>query len=312
MSELVLSAALVVAFANGANDNMKGVATLYGSGALSYRKALALATLSTALGSLASLTVGAALVAAFSGKGLVPDALLEPALLAAVACAAAATVLLATRLGFPISTTHALVGGLVGAGLVAAGAELNFGALGAAFVLPLLAGPALAVTLAFAGLRAGESSVRRLGARTITGGHLLSATMVGFARGLNDTPKILGLVVGASVLTPVVGTLAIATAMALGGLVAARRVAETLAKKITPMTPEQGLAGNVATSLLVIGASRYGLPVSTTHVSTGSIVGVGAAGGRLRWRAAGEILAAWVTTLPLAALLGAGAMCVLR
>ena len=99
MGELLLAAALLLAFANGANDNTKGVATLYGSGVLSYRRALVLATLSTAVGSLASLPLAAGLVAAFSGKGLIPAELLEPSLLAAVALAAAATVLLATRLG---------------------------------------------------------------------------------------------------------------------------------------------------------------------------------------------------------------------
>jgi PiT family inorganic phosphate transporter len=142
--------------------------------------------------------------------------------------------------------------------------------------------------------------------RAVTSGHLLSASLVGFARGLNDTPKILGLVVGASIFSPAAGTLAITVAMALGGVVAARRVAETLAEKITPMTPAQGLGANLASSLLVIAASRFGLPVSTTHVVTGGIFGIGATEGALRWRATTEILAAWVTTLPLAAALGAG------
>jgi PiT family inorganic phosphate transporter len=370
MGEVLLAAALLVAFANGANDNTKGVATLYGSGVLSYRRALVLATLSTAVGSLASLPLAAGLVAAFSGKGLIPAELLGTSLLAAVALAAAATVLLATRLGFPISTTHALVGGIAGAGWVAAGSDLNLGALGGAFLLPLAAGPLLAIGLAVAGLRAGQGASRSLGISstscvcigqqwvpvgspaalvTSTGGsegervadqrlelavgdiegcqnrydgrvagvsaqgavtsaHLLSAGLVGFARGLNDTPKILALVVGASILSPVIGTLAIAATMALGGWVAARRVTETLGKRIAPMTPGRGLAANLATSLLVIAASRLGLPVSTTHVSAGGIFGIGAAEGALRGRATGEILTAWFTTLPLAALLGAAAM----
>ena len=101
------------------------------------------------------------------------------------------------------------------------------------------------------------------------GAHVLSASLVGFARGVNDTPKILGLLVGAAVVAPTTGAIGITLAMALGGLVAARRVAETTARKITTMTPEQGLVANLSTSLLVIGASRFGMPVSTTHVSTG-------------------------------------------
>ncbi len=163
MTALVLVSALFLAFVNGANDNMKGVATLYGSGVLSYRKALALATLSTALGSVASIFIATALVRAFSAKGLVPDAALTPAFLAAVGVAAALTVLLATWRGFPISTTHALVGGLTGAGWVAAGPALSLSALGAVFVVPLLAGPVIALALAWAGVGAGRSTSRRLG-----------------------------------------------------------------------------------------------------------------------------------------------------
>ena len=322
MSELVLLGALLVAFVNGANDNFKGVATLHGCGALSYRRSLLLGTAATALGGIASLFAAQALVRVFSAKGLVPDAVLDDSFLAAVALGAAATVLLATRLGFPVSTTHALLGGLAGAGWMAAGSELKLAALGGAFALPLGAGPLVAILLAWVGLRgwklwrartvrAGTGS-RRAGdarprSRSLDGLHLLSGGFVSFARGLNDTPKILGLLAGASVVTPVVGVLLITGVMAAGGLLAARRVAQTLARRITPMSPEEGLIGNAATAALVIGASRLGFPVSTTHVSTGSIFGIGANSGGLRWRAAGEIAAAWVITLPLAALLSASA-----
>jgi len=371
MEAALVAAALLVAFVNGANDNMKGVATLYGSGVLSYRRALALATASTAVGSLASLVLAQGLVRVFSAKGIVPEALIDTRLLTAIATAAALTVLLATRLGFPISTTHALVGGIVGAGFVAAGSELDLGALAGAVVLPLVAGPLAAVVLAGVGLRAGNRALGRFapsgaecvcvdalplvasatgcGAGTaatiatgtgrfaievghvedcvrrgtgavarvrtdalVDGAHVVSASLVGFARGVNDTPKILGLLVGAAVVSPTTGALGITLAMALGGLVAARRVAETMAKKITTMTPGQGLVANLSTSLLVIGASRFGMPVSTTHVSTGGIVGVGQGTGGVRWGATLEVLAAWLTTLPVAALLGAATMWALR
>ncbi|MBI3447369.1 MAG: inorganic phosphate transporter [Acidobacteria bacterium] len=346
---------------------MKGVATLYGAGVLSYRRALALATVSTLLGSLASIFLASGLVSAFSTRGLVPQAALTPAFLAAAGLAAGATVLLATRFGFPVSTTHALLGGLAGAGFVVAGSALNLGALGATFILPLVASPLLAIVLASGIYVAGRGSRRRLGVEAatcvcvgeewlpvaatagamsraaggrlavlvdssaeecrrryvgsfagvsaqsvVTAGHVTSAAVVGFARGLNDTPKVLGLVVGASVLGPGAGAVAVAAAMAAGGLFGARRVAETLAKKVTPMNEGQGLAGNLSTSILVVGASRLGLPVSTTHVATGGIFGIGAASGEMRWRMAGAVVLAWVTTLPLAALLGAAAMAVLR
>ena len=126
MEWLLIAAGLALAFANGANDNIKGVATLYGSAQLGYRPALALATASQLLGSLGSVLVAGALVRAFSGKGLVPPELLSTGMLTAVAIGAALTVGLATRVGLPISTTHAIVGALVGAGAVTAGASLEW------------------------------------------------------------------------------------------------------------------------------------------------------------------------------------------
>lgn len=360
---LLLGATMLLAFVNGANDNFKGVATLYGSGVLSYRMARILAAGSTAAGSLASLSLASGLAKVFSAKGLVPDTILTPAFLTAVAIAAALTVLAATRFGLPISTTHALVGGLAGAGFIAAGQSLNLAALGTVFALPLLVSPLVAIPLASAGYSAGRWGRQKLGIEAescvcigeewipiriasaslaagnltfsagmtsqcekryvggilgvsaqalATAAHVASGSLVGFARGLNDTPKILGLVVGASLMTPWLGTVAITVVMVLGGLIASRRVAETLATKITTMNPGQGLAGNLSTSILVTGASWFGQPVSTTHVSTGSIFGIGAAGADLRWKMVAAILAAWVTTLPMAAVLGATAMWVLR
>src|SRR3972149_5989524 len=104
---------LFVAYANGANDNFKGVATLFGSDTASYQGAIALATVTTFAGALCSLYLAEALVHAFSGKGLVPDVVAaSPDFLLAVAAGAGVTVILATLLGLPISTTHALTGGL--------------------------------------------------------------------------------------------------------------------------------------------------------------------------------------------------------
>ena len=112
----LLLAALALAFANGANDNFKATATLYGSGNLAYDPARRLATVAQISGSLASVIWAQALLRAFGGKGLVPDSVVgDPTFLAAVGAGAAVTVLFATRIGLPISTTHALVGGLAGA-----------------------------------------------------------------------------------------------------------------------------------------------------------------------------------------------------
>lgn len=147
---ILLLATLFLAYANGANDNFKGVATLYGSGQMPYRTALIWATVAQLLGSAASIFWAAELVKNFSGKGLVPDDFLaQPAFAASVALGAAATVFFATRIGMPISTTHGLVGGLVGAGLMAIGSGLNFDKLGKTFLLPLLVSPLLSALLAF-------------------------------------------------------------------------------------------------------------------------------------------------------------------
>src|SRR5437764_12481399 len=142
MIAVLFLAVCFLAYSNGANDNFKGVSSLFGSRTCSYRTAISWATLTTFAGSLAAIFLAQALLKKFSGKGLVPDALtVSPLFLLAVALGAGATVILATLTGFPISTTHGLTGALVGAGFVAAGHQVNLGALGKNFVLPLLLSP---------------------------------------------------------------------------------------------------------------------------------------------------------------------------
>lgn len=142
---VVLIAVAGLAYANGANDNFKGVATLFGSGATNYRNALVWATVMTLLGSLTAAFLARELLQNFRGRGLVADALVsDPRYVAAVALGAALTVLLATRIGMPISTTHGLVGALVGAGW-AAGSAVHLPKLASDFFLPLLLSPLLAI-----------------------------------------------------------------------------------------------------------------------------------------------------------------------
>ncbi len=122
---------LFLAYTNGANDNFKGVATLFGSQTTRYRTALGWGTATTFLGSVCSIFLAAALVRTFSGREIVPDAVAgSPKFVLAVGMGAALTVLLATLKGLPISTTHSIVGALVGAGIVAAGAQANLVRLG--------------------------------------------------------------------------------------------------------------------------------------------------------------------------------------
>jgi len=134
--------------------------------------------------------------------------------------------------------------------------------------------------------------------------HYLSAGIVSFARGLNDTPKIAALLL----LSPFFGrfgsTAAVGLLIAVGGLLSAKRVAETMSTKITPMNHGQGFSANLITGIIVIAASRLGLPVSTTHVSCGALFGIGAVTGQGRWDMVAKILTAWVTTLPVGILAG--------
>jgi PiT family inorganic phosphate transporter len=135
--------------------------------------------------------------------------------------------------------------------------------------------------------------------------HEGSAFSLGFARALNDTPKVLALLVAAgwSRIDLQLSLVVIASAMAIGGWFRARRVAETLSHRITSLTHGQGLLANGVASSLVIGASLLGSPVSTTHVSTGALIGIGMWNDTTEWRMISGILTAWLATLPMAAAL---------
>ncbi|HXV80014.1 MAG TPA: anion permease [Candidatus Binatia bacterium] len=353
---VIIGATLFVAYANGANDNFKGVATLFGSGITDYRAALCWATATTVAGSLAAFFLANRLIHVFQGNGLVPAAMLQsPPFLAAVIFGAAVTVFAATQVGMPISTTHGLTGAWMGGAIAAGG--INFLPLLQSFFLPLLVSPLIAVVLSFVTYSIVRAGLRRVGVNketcvcignemlpaTVAGqgmalaarssslrvivdqeahcvnrftgsvwgvstqslmdsGHFLSAGAVSFARGLNDTPKIvaIGLTATALEITWAVGF--VAFMMALGGLVSARKVAETVSKRITAMEPEQGFSANLVTGFLVIVASGWGLPVSTTHVSCGALFGIGVANGQARSKVIQTIVMAWLLTLPMAAL----------
>lgn len=134
MNLLLLLAVCFLAYSNGANDNFKGVASLFGSKTTSYRTAIGWATVTTFTGSVAAIFVAQSLLTKYTGKGLVPDVLVgSEFFLLAVAIGAGTTVILATFTGFPISTTHALTGALLGSGWVAVGSQVQLGVLGRAF-----------------------------------------------------------------------------------------------------------------------------------------------------------------------------------
>ncbi|RLD51318.1 MAG: inorganic phosphate transporter, partial [Bacteroidetes bacterium] len=145
---LLFIAACFLAYSNGANDNFKGVATLFGSGTINYKGAITWATVTTLAGSVAAIFLAGSLVKNFSGKGLVPDSLIQsPEFAISIALGAAITVFMATKIGMPISTTHSLVGALFGSGVVAVGTAFNFAKLGSTFLMPLIVSPLMAAVV---------------------------------------------------------------------------------------------------------------------------------------------------------------------
>jgi inorganic phosphate transporter, PiT family len=148
--------------------------------------------------------------------------------------------------------------------------------------------------------------------RLVDAVHYVSAASVSFARGLNDTPKILALLMIIHALNIPFGVTAIAAAMAVGGVLNSRKVAKTMSKDIARMNDGQAVTANVVTAFVVILGSRFGLPLSTTHVSVGAITGVGLVNGTANKGVLSGILLSWVLTLPLAALISGVAYIVAR
>ena len=144
------------------------------------------------------------------------------------------------------------------------------------------------------------------------GAHFLSAGVVSFARGLNDTPKIVAMLLLLKWMDIRWGFVAVAVTMAVGGLLNSRRIAETMSHKITSMNHGQGFSANLTTGILVIMASLFGLPVSTTHVSVGALFGMGVVTGQANPRVMMNIVLSWLITLPCAALIGGAAYALFR
>ncbi len=338
---------LLLAWINGANDVSKGVATLIGSGASNARTAIAWGTLWTVLGGLTAVVWGASLVSTFSSGFLAPGFPMTRMFAIGAMTGAFAWVLLATQRGWPVSTTHALLGGIVGAALMVVGPTgLHLTAVANKALAPLLLSPFLAIVLCWALLSMARWVAHRVPAwrpgccdpvdwhrdpfvcatdsapsspivpRLWVALHWLSSGATSFARGLNDVPKIAAFLIvalatrsagGASASIGFAVIVLVTLTMGLGSLWGGFRVAEVLAHRVTTMDPRQGLVANVGTSFLVLGASPLGLPVSTTHVSTGALMGI-------RWAeserpiqsdALRAILFAWCVTLPVAAGLAA-------
>ncbi|MDH5229454.1 MAG: inorganic phosphate transporter [Gammaproteobacteria bacterium] len=339
---MVVLIVLGLAWANGANDIAKGVATLMGAGVSSAKQALAWGAFCTTLGGLAAVIWGAALLKAFSSGYVSADFPITEAFIFGSLSGALFWLLIANLKGLPVSTTHALLGGIVGAALMIAGPTgIKTGAVTYKALLPLLLSPLIAILLCW-----GLILVFRQFSKTTPQWqpgcceesewhedpyrcaptpsklvlkqrriwhllHWLSAGATSFARGMNDVPKIAafllitlsaqdGNIFGEYTSLLVICTVTIT--MVFGGLWGGMRILHVLAGKVTRMDEKQGLIANLGTSSLVLFASPLGIPVSTTHVSTGSLMGI-------RWGdkqkphendALKSILIAWLVTLPFA------------
>jgi PiT family inorganic phosphate transporter len=350
IATLTIVGAAVLAFANGANDVSKGVATLAGSGRTSYRSAIAWGTVWTFAGALASLAISIGLVKAFTSAIVGSEVLTQSTFPLAVGLGAAAWVLLASATGLPVSTTHALTGAIVGVALMSGGVEsVRWSMLLSGIAAPLALSPVVSAAIGYgmhvvarrispacvciqhdmsAAAVDVDGAVTGVLAPTIvasTSGctpddagwrfvpagalHWGAAAALSFARGVNDNAKLaaiaaLGFTSAGVELWPAFMITAIA--MSIGSYAAGLRVTRTMGERVVRMEQDTGLAAALVASGLVMAASLYTLPVSTTHVSTGAIVGAGLRQdpGAVDWRSVGSLVVAWVGTLPIAAALG--------
>ncbi|MEU4408107.1 inorganic phosphate transporter [Streptosporangium sp. NPDC023963] len=340
MEVLVLILVVALAAANGANDVPKGVATLAGAGVTKIRTAIVWGTVTTAVGCLVSLSLASKMTALFS-KGIVAAAPTAE-FAAAVLIGTVFWVVLATVLKLPVSTTHALVGSLLGAGSLFAADAVQWNGLLAKVVQPLLLSILVAYAIsavlgvitrrvvARAARRkavaepppAGTSAILTATAparveaeltraqKAIGIGHWMTSGLASFARGLNDAPKIVAIgsfaMIGGMTTTTLL--LAVTVAMALGGLLAGSRIADRLAYSVIKIPHVEGFTANLTTASLVGLGATLGLPMSTTQVSAGAISGIAANDlSRLNKKTVRDLLIAWLCTPPVGAAVAAGA-----
>ncbi|GJE60486.1 inorganic phosphate transporter [Methylobacterium trifolii] len=313
----LIAVALFFDFLNGLHDAANSIATIVSTRVLRPRYAVLWAAF---FNFIAFLFFGLH-VAQTLGTGIVDASIVDARVIFAALVGAISWNIATWVLGIPSSSSHALVGGLVGAGLAKAGLSVVvWGGLGktvAAIVLSPLLGFLLALVLVLAVswlcVRATPFAVDR-SFRVL---QFVSASLYSLGHGGNDAQKTMGIIavllysqglLGGEFHVPLWVVLACQTAMALGTLFGGWRIVHTMGSKITRLNPMQGFCAETGGAITLFAATWLGVPVSTTHTITGAIVGVGAArrASAVRWGIAGDIVVAWVLTMPAAGLIGAG------
>jgi len=313
---LLIAVALSFDFLNGLHDAANSIATVVSTRVLSPQLAVAWAAF---FNFVAFLFFGLH-VAETIGKGIVDPAIVDPAVVFGALAGAIAWNVLTWVLGLPTSSSHALVGGLIGAGVAKGGAGVivSSGVIKTAvaiFASPLI-GMALAVVLVLLTSWLFKPVAAQTADRVFRRLQLVSAAAYSLGHGANDAQKTMGLIAVLLFSTgylhgpfyvPFWVVLAAQAAMALGTLAGGWRIVRTMGSKITRLTPHQGFCAETAGSIMLFSATSLGIPVSTTHTITGCIMGVGAArrASAVRWGVAGNILVAWLLTLPASAAVAA-------
>ncbi|MGX7703610.1 anion permease [Methylobacterium sp. Gmos1] len=314
----LIAVALLFDFLNGLHDAANSIATIVSTRVLRPQYAVVWAAF---FNFIAFLFFGLH-VAQTLGTGIVEASLVDARVIFGALAGAIAWNVLTWVLGIPSSSSHALVGGLVGAGLAKAGWQaVVWGGLGktaAAIVLSPLLGFALALLLVLIVSWLCVRSTPFAVDRRFRMLQFVSASLYSLGHGGNDAQKTMGIIavllfsqghLGSDFYVPLWVVLSCQAAMAAGTLLGGWRIVHTMGSRITRLTPMQGFCAETGGALTLFGATWLGVPVSTTHTITGAIVGVGAARrtSAVRWGVASDIVVAWVLTLPAAALIGAGA-----
>ena len=313
---IVVATALAFDFTNGFHDTANAVATSISTRAMSPRVAVTLAAVLNFVGAFLSLEVAATIA-----NGIVDADLVTPAIVFAGLVGAIAWNLATWYFGLPSSSSHALIGGVVGAAFAAEGAKAVFGdGLLEKVAIPALMAPVLALVVAGISILIAYRIVGRqkptVVSRGFRLGQILSGSLFSLSHGTNDAQKTMGIIFLALVANgslnagddvPVWVVVSAATAIALGTYVGGWRIIRTMGSRIIKMDPAQGFAAQGAGAAVILSASHVGFPLSTTHVISGAIMGAGAAKrlSAVRWGVAGNIVVAWVLTLPAAATVGA-------